>query len=199
MIAIHPPSILLHTPMDSKTLIHECLKNNRAAQKHLYNEYADVMLGVCYRYTKSLADAEDVLQEGFIKVFTNLQQYKQQGELGAWIRRIMVHSSIDYLKKHSRYRNEMAYEQLPMHPVSDENPAILLDTKDLVELIRELPAGYQTVFNLVGIEGFNHIETGELLGISEQTSRSQYSRARATLVKKLNNISSSSIPKSYAR
>jgi DNA-directed RNA polymerase specialized sigma24 family protein len=79
------------------------------------------------------------------------------------------------------------------------NPAILLDTKDLVELIRELPAGYQTVFNLVCIEGFNHIETGELLGISEQTSRSQYSRARATLVKKLNNISSSSIPKSYAR
>jgi len=199
MIAIRLPSILLHTPMDTKALIHECLKNNRAAQKHLYNTYADVMLGVCYRYTKSLADAEDVLQEGFIKVFTNLQQFKQQGDLGAWIRRIMVHCSIDYLKKHSRYRNEMDYEQLPLHPVSDENPAINIDTKELIEMIRELPTGYQAVFNLVAIEGYNHIETGQLLGISEQTSRSQYSRARATLVKQLNNISSSSIPKSYAR
>jgi len=185
--------------MDTKALINECLKNNRAAQKHLYNEYADVMLGVCYRYTKSLADAEDVLQEGFIKVFTNLHQYKNMGEAGAWIRRIMVHCSIDYLKKHSRYRNELSFEQLPLHPVSDENPAILLDTKDLVELIRELPAGYQAVFNLIAIEGYNHLEVGQLLGISEQTSRSQYSRARGTLIKQLNNISSSSIPKSYAR
>ncbi|MES2774451.1 MAG: RNA polymerase sigma factor [Bacteroidota bacterium] len=185
--------------MDSKALIKECLQNSRAAQKHLYNEYADVMLGVCYRYTKSLADAEDVLQEGFIKVFTNLHQYKQQGDLGAWIRRIMVHCSIDYLKKHSRYRNELTFEQLPLHPVSDENPAVTVDTKDLVELIRELPAGYQTVFNLVAIEGYNHIETGQILGISEQTSRSQYSRARSALVKQLHNISSSSIPKSYAR
>ncbi|MEO7309863.1 MAG: RNA polymerase sigma factor [Chitinophagaceae bacterium] len=185
--------------MDSKTLISACLKNNRAAQKHLYNTYADVMLGVCYRYTKSLADAEDVLQEGFIKVFSSLQQYKHQGELAGWVRRIMVNSAIDYIKKHSRYRNELAFEQLPMHPVSDENPDISLDTKDLVELIRELPAGYQAVFNLVAIEGFNHIETGQLLGISEQTSRSQYSRARTTLIKQLNNISSSSITKSYAR
>ena len=199
MIAVMAASILLHKPMDTKALIKECLKNSRAAQKHLYNTYADTMLGVCYRYTKSLADAEDVLQEGFIKVFTNLNQYKQQGELGAWMRRIMVHCSIDYLKKHSRYRNELAFEQLPMHPVSDENPAIAIDTKNLVELIRELPAGYQAVFNLVAIEGYNHMETGQLLGISEQTSRSQYSRARATLIKKLNNISSSSIPKSYAR
>lgn len=185
--------------MDTQTLIKDCLNNSRAAQKHLYNTYASTMLGICYRYTKSLEDAEDVLQEGFIKVFTNLHQYKQQGEPGAWIRRIMVNTSIDYLQKHSRYRKELQFEQVPMHPVSNENPTITLETKDLVELIRELPAGYQAVFNLVAIEGYTHPEVGALLGISEQTSRSQYSRARSALVKLLNQYSSSTIPKTYAK
>jgi len=185
--------------MDSRTLIKECAKNNRGAQKHLYNTYADVMLGVCYRYTKNLADAEDILQEGFIKVFSRLSQYKHEAELGAWIRRIMVNASLDYLKKHSRYRTELNFDQVSLHPVSDENPAITMDTKDLVELVRQLPLGYQTVFNLVGIEGFSHAEAGSILGISEQTSRSQYSRARATLIKLLNQVSSSVIPQSYVR
>lgn len=184
--------------MDSKTLIKECSKNNRGAQKHLYNTYADVMMAVCYRYTKSLADAEDVLQEGFIKVFSNLHQFKQDGELGAWIRKIMVNASLDYLKKHSRYRKDLNFEQLPMHPIATEDPVILMDTKNLVELIRELPTGYQTVFNLVGIEGYNHIEAAQMLGISEQTSRSQYSRARSTLMKLLNKFSSS-IPQKHVK
>jgi RNA polymerase sigma-70 factor (ECF subfamily) len=78
-----------------KLLIKDCLNNNRASQKQLYNQYAQVMLGVCYRYTKSVADAEDVLQEGFIRVFKNLHQYKSEGELGAWIRRIMVTTALN--------------------------------------------------------------------------------------------------------
>jgi RNA polymerase sigma factor (sigma-70 family) len=185
--------------MDTKSLIKECIANSRAAQKHLYNTYADQMLGVCYRYTKSLADAEDVLQDGFIKVFANLNQFKNNGDLAAWIRRIMVHCSIDYLKKHGRYRNELDLENVAMHPVVAENATINMATKDLIDMIRELPAGYQTVFNLVAIEGYNHTECGQLLGISEQTSRSQYSRARAQLIKKINNISSSIITKTYAK
>ena len=108
--------------MDSNTLIQQCLKNNRTAQKSLYDQYAGAMLGVCYRYTKSLADAEDVLQEGFIKVFHSLQQYRKLGSLEAWIRRIMVNTAIDYLQRHSRYRNELNLDQIAMHPVSSEQP-----------------------------------------------------------------------------
>ena len=185
--------------MDSNTLIQQCLKNNRTAQKSLYDRYAGAMLGVCYRYTKSLADAEDVLQEGFIKVFTNLPQYRKQGPLEAWIRRIVVNTAIDYLQRHSRYRNELHLDQVAMHPVSNEQPELLMDTKELVEMIRDLPAGYQAVFNLIAIEGYNHIEAGKLLGISEQTSRSQYSRARTTLIKKLQSVNEQQNLKRYAR
>lgn len=185
--------------MDTQTLIKHCLKNDRTAQKRLYDLYASTMLGVCYRYTKSLADAEDVLQEGFIKVFHNLKHYNSSGSPDAWIRRIMVNTAIDYLRRHSRYRNELQLDQVAMHPVSNEQPELALDTKDLVELIRELPAGYQAVFNLVAIEGFNHIETGELLGISEQTSRSQYSRARTALIKKIQFINQQPLAQRYAR
>lgn len=185
--------------MDTPTLIHQCLKNNRTAQKMLYDRYADAMLGVCYRYTKSLADAEDILQEGFIKVFTSLHQYRKQGVLDAWIRRIMVNTAIDYLQRHSRYRNELQLDQVALHPVSNDQPELLIDTKELVEIIRELPAGYQAVFNLIAIEGYNHIEAGQLLGISEQTSRSQYSRARTTLIKKLQSVNEQQNLKRYVR
>lgn len=185
--------------MTDAKLLTLCLQQNRQAQKHLYQQYADVMLGVCYRYTKSLADAEDVLQEGFVKVFINLKQFRSNGELSAWIRRIMVHSSINYLRKHSRYLNDLQLDQLPMHPVSLDHPTINLDTKELVEIIRQLPLGYQTVFNLVALEGFNHIEVAEILQISEQTSRSQYSRARAALIKLLHHASKTAMPISHAK
>ncbi|HEY8388548.1 MAG TPA: sigma-70 family RNA polymerase sigma factor, partial [Parasegetibacter sp.] len=89
---------------DHKSLVKECLKGKPAAQRRLYEEFADSMLGVCYRYTKSIADAEDVLQEGFVKVFRHLHQFKAEGELGAWIRRIMVNTAINYLKKSRKYQ-----------------------------------------------------------------------------------------------
>src|SRR5690349_2389325 len=96
--------------MQDSELIKKCIKGNSAAQYELYSRYAPSMMGVCYRYTKSIADAEDVLQEGFIKVFTRLHQYKYEGELGAWIRKIMVNTAISYLTKHNRYKREMQQE-----------------------------------------------------------------------------------------
>lgn len=162
-------------------LIKECLQNNRAAQKQLYNQYAAVMLGVCYRYTKSIADAEDILQEGFVRVFKNLHQYRFEGELGAWIRRIMVTTALNYLKRNARYQSDLAFDKLEMHPVTDENPEILLDTKELASLIQQLPTGYQTIFNLHAVEGYTHVEIGKMLGITDGTSRSQYARARALI------------------
>ncbi len=168
--------------MDYIRLVNGCLKKETAAQRELYAHFAGVMLGVCYRYTKSMTDAEDVLQEGFIKVFKNLHQFKGSGELGAWVRKIMVNTAINYLKSQRNYQYDLSYFDNSLHPVSDDNPEILLSTKELAELIRQLPTGYQTIFNLHAVEGYTHVEIGGILGINEGTSRSQYARARALLI-----------------
>jgi RNA polymerase sigma factor (sigma-70 family) len=168
--------------MDHYKLVKECLRERLSAQRQLYELFAGQMLGVCYRYTKSLQDAEDVLQEGFIKVFRSLHQYNGDGELGAWIRRIMVTTAINYLKKHARYQRELVFTDEPLHAVSTDDPEMLLDAKDLAALIRQLPPGYQTIFNLHAVEGYTHVQIGTILGIKEGTSRSQYARARALLV-----------------
>ena len=168
--------------MDERKLVKDCLRRNPEAQRMLYEWFAKTMLGVCFRYTKSVKDAEDVLQDGFVKVFTNLHQYNFEGDLGAWIRRIMVNTALNFLKRNKKYRQEMFFTEQPLHPVADDNPAISLQAKELADLIRQLPSGYQTVFNLFAVEGYSHIEIGEMLGISDGTSRSQYARARALLI-----------------
>lgn len=182
-----------------KALIKDCLKNNRASQKQLYNQYASVMLGVCYRYTKSLADAEDVLQEGFIRVFKNLHQYRFDGEPGAWIRRIMVTTALNFLKRNAKYQNDLAFDKIEMHPVTDDNPEIILNTKELASLIQQLPTGYQTIFNLHAVEGYSHVEIGAMLGITDGTSRSQYARARALMVTWIKKNYSDNKLQSYAK
>lgn len=168
--------------MDDRWLVKECLNGNTAAQKKLYEQFAPSMLAVCYRYTKSLADAEDVLQEGFIKGFKNLHQFKGEGNLGGWLRRIMVTTAINYLKKASRYQTELVFGDEPLHAVSAYEPQVMLDAKELADRIRQLPSGYQTIFNLHAVEGYSHVEIGKILGIKESTSRSQYARARALLI-----------------
>ena len=180
-------------------LIRDCQRGKVLAQKQLYERYAAEMMGVCYRYTKSAEDAEDVLQEGFMKVFANLGQFEGKGELGAWIRRIMVNTSINYLKKHVHYRMEMVFTEPAMHPVSQETPDIHLDAKELAAMIRQLPTGYQTVFNLHAIEGYTHVEIGRMLGVSENTSRSQYMRARNLLCSWIQQHEENSKNASYAR
>jgi RNA polymerase sigma-70 factor (ECF subfamily) len=183
---------------DHQQLIKNCLKENPAAQKQLYQEFAPKMLGVCYRYTKSLPDAEDILQEGFVRVFKFLHQYNNEGELGAWIRRIIVNTALNYLKRNQRYQHELLFDKAELHVVSQDNPEIQLNTKELAELIRQLPTGYQTIFNLHAIEGFTHPEIGQMLGISEGTSRSQYMRARQLLISWITN-SGGNKNKVYAR
>ena len=173
--------------MDQQQLVKQCLRNDRASQKLLYDKYKLVMLGVCYRYTKSIQDAEDILQEGFVKVFTRLKQYKQEGELGAWIRRIMVTTALNHLKKNARLREQFTNLTPEMHPVTNDDPEIMLNAKELAALIRELPTGYQTVFNLHALEGYTHPEIGEMLGITDSTSRSQYTRARVLIMNRVRN------------
>jgi len=172
--------------MEDKKLVRDCLRQDAEAQRTLYERYAGLMLGVCYRYTKSIEDAEDILQEGFVRVFRNLDQFKFEGELGAWIRRVMVTTTLNYLKKNRHYRQELAFDNLPLHPVSDDDPELKVQGKELAELIRQLPLCYQTIFNLHAIEGYSHVEIAQLLGISEGTSRSQYLRARRQLAGMIN-------------
>ena len=167
--------------MESR-LIKDCLKGNTTAQTEVYYLFAGQMLGVCYRYTKSLPDAEDLLQEGFIKVFSKLKQFNGQGPLGAWIRRIMVHTAINFLqKKRLEFTalNDSEWEE----PISQDGSDLKLLEKEMADLIRKLPSGYQTIFNLHAVEGYSHSEIASLLNIQEGTSRSQYARARSQLMK----------------
>src|ERR1700759_247869 len=185
--------------MDQNKLLTDCLRGKASAQRELYTYFAHSMLGICYRYTKSMSDAEDVLQEGFIKVFKNLHQFNGTGELGAWVRRIMVNTAINYLKSESRYQYDLSFLETGLHPVSDNDPEVLLNAKDLADLIRQLPAGYQTIFNLHAVEGYSHVEIGKMLGINEGTSRSQYARARALLINWIKKNSLDNKIESYAR
>ena len=185
--------------MDYHQLVKDCLKGKSEAQRQLYEHFAESMLGICYRYTKSMDDAQDVLQEGFIKVFKYLHQYKSEGELGGWIRRIMVNTALTYLKQSKRYQSDLSFLDSSLHPVSNDNPEIGLNAKDLAELIRQLPTGYQTIFNLHAVEGYSHVEIGKILGINEGTSRSQYSRARSLLINWINTQNSELKKATYVR
>ena len=183
---------------DNHKLIRDCINGKQEAQRELYEQFAGSMLGVCYRYTKSMTDAEDVLQEGFVKVFRYLSQYRGEGEPGAWIRRIMVTTAINYLKRHRHYQADLSFKDPGLHPVSNDNPEVVINARDLANLIRQLPPGYQTIFNLYAVEGYSHIEIGKILGISNVTSRSQYSRARALLISWLEKESADAKKNNYA-
>jgi RNA polymerase sigma-70 factor (ECF subfamily) len=167
-------------------VIQGCLRNHAGAQKKLYDAYAPQMLGVCYRYTKSLEDAHDVLQEGFIRVFKNLHTWRGDGPLAAWIRRIMVTSALNWLRSRKQLElNEGLEKAEAAHVWEGPGPLESLQAKQIADIIRQLPAGFQTVFNLYAIEGYSHAEIAEMLSIKEATSRSQYLRARMTIIKML--------------
>jgi RNA polymerase sigma factor (sigma-70 family) len=185
--------------MDYRKLVKDCIKCKPLAQRQLYELFAPAMLGVCFRYTKSIDDAEDVLQDGFVKVFKNLHQYKFEGELGGWIRKIMVNTALNYLKTNKRYQYDLSFDEMTLHPVSTDDPLIKLQTKELSELIRQLPTGFQTIFNLHAVEGYSHVEIAPMLGISDGTSRSQYSRARALLIEWIEKFSLKKQQENYGR
>jgi RNA polymerase sigma-70 factor (ECF subfamily) len=157
--------------------------NNALAQEFLYNKYNAKMLGVCYRFAKNKIDAEDMLQEGFIKIFTQIHQYRNDGSLEGWIRRIIVHHCINYLKKNKKFTDtvDLVYAvEIQNH--AESIPSII-QAKQVVESIRMLPLGYRTVLNLYAIEGYSHNEIATMLEIQESTSRSQYARAKILLEK----------------
>jgi RNA polymerase sigma factor (sigma-70 family) len=167
--------------MTEELMLAGCLKNNAAAQEALYNRFSPRMLGVCYRFAKNREDAEDMLQEGFIKVFTQMHQYRNEGALEGWIRRIIVHTCINNLKKNKKFSDSLDIIHAHSVHVNEEMIPSIMQAKQVVECIRMLPLGYRTVLNLYAIEGFPHKEIAGMLDIEESTSRSQYTRAKAML------------------
>jgi RNA polymerase sigma-70 factor (ECF subfamily) len=167
--------------MTEEAILQGCLKNNAAAQKALYQKYSAKMLVVCYRYGHNREDAEDMLQEGLIKVFSQIHTFENRGALEGWIRRIIVHTCINNLKKNKRFNESVDIIHANSIPVREESIPSIIQAKEVVECIRMLPIGYRTVLNLYAIEGFSHKEISNMLDIEESTSRSQYTRAKAML------------------
>ncbi|MBS1753103.1 MAG: sigma-70 family RNA polymerase sigma factor [Ferruginibacter sp.] len=167
--------------MTEELMLSGCRRNNAAAQEALYNRFSPRMLGVCYRFAKNREDAEDMLQEGFIKVFTQIHQYRNEGALEGWIRRIVVHTCINILKKNKKFSDSVDITHANKIHVREEMIPSIMQAKQVVECIRALPLGYKTVLNLYAIEGYSHKEIAFLLDIEESTSRSQYTRAKAML------------------
>lgn len=167
--------------MTEEAILQGCLKNSAAAQRELYNRYSPKMLAVCYRFAHNREDAEDMLQEGFIKVFSQMHTFQNKGAFEGWIRRIIVHTCINILKKNKKFNESVDLIHANGIQIKEDTIPSILQAKQVVECIRLLPIGYRTVLNLYAIEGFSHREIGEILDIEESTSRSQYTRAKAML------------------
>lgn len=167
--------------MTEEAILRGCLKNDAAAQRELYNRYSSRMLSVCYRFAQNREDAEDMLQEGFIKVFTQIHTFEKRGAFEGWIRRIMVHTCINILKKNKKFNDSVDLIHATGIQIREESVPAIIQAKQVVECIRMLPLGYRTVLNLYAIEGYSHREIAGMLDIEESTSRSQYTRAKAML------------------
>jgi RNA polymerase sigma factor (sigma-70 family) len=167
--------------MTEEAMLQGCIKNDASAQQELYHRYSPKMLSVCYRYAKNREDAEDMLQEGFIKVFMQIRQFQNRGALEGWVRKIMVHTCINSLKKNKKFTESVDIIYANSISVREDAIPSILQAKQVVECIRLLPMGYKTVLNLYAIEGYSHKEIGDMLDIEESTSRSQYTRAKAML------------------
>jgi|AntAceMinimDraft_5_1070358.scaffolds.fasta_scaffold53101_2 RNA polymerase sigma-70 factor (ECF subfamily) len=161
-------------------LIKALKKEDAKAQRQLYDKYSSKMLGVCMRYVGDQMTAEDVLVEGFMKVFSKIEQFKEEGSLEGWIRRIMVNEALSYLRQKKRSLEDTDLDEAQR--VADTVQADeLLEAEDMKQMIDRLPSGYRTVFNLYAIEGYSHAEVAAMLRITESTSKSQLHRARALL------------------
>ena len=167
--------------MTEEVILEGCLRNDSVAQRELYNTYSPKMLAVCFRYAHNREDAEDMLQEAFIKVFTQLRTFENRGSFEGWIRRIVVHTCINTLKKNKKFNESVDLIHAASISIREETVPAVVQVKQIVDCIRSLPIGYRTVLNLFAIEGYSHREIAQLLDIEESTSRSQFTRAKGML------------------
>jgi RNA polymerase sigma factor (sigma-70 family) len=179
-VAIKTILMNLTSTFSESSLIENCINGNRKSQKQLYDMYSPKMFSVCLRYSKNQMDAEDVLQDGFVKLFNNLHRFRGEGSFDGWVRRIFVNTAIEHIRR--KNLNTTCGEGLENSIVDKQQNALdNLYEKDLIRTSMTLSEGYRTVFNLYAVEGYSHKEIASQLGITESTSKSQFSRAKALL------------------
>lgn len=171
--------------MITEQLITGCKKQELKSQKALYDLLHPQMFGVCLRYAKNRDEAQDVLQEGFVKMFQKIDSYRGDGSFAGWVKRIMVNTALEHYRKKKAEGIEVPIEHESLMVVSENNVMNDMRAQDILRVVQKLPAGYRLVFNLFAIEGYSHKEIAAQLGVSENTSYSQYHRARALLRKLL--------------
>ncbi len=175
--------------MSDKQIIEGCAKHNRKAQQLLYDKYSRFLLGICLRYASDKAEAEDILQDSFLKIFFNIKEFSGTGSFIGWLRKVAINTAITHYHKNLKYRYHIEIEEY----VSVETGVSSFEedfftSDELFKVLNELPAGYRMVFNLYAIEGYKHKEIAEILGIDTNTSKSQYSRAKASIREKLEKL-----------
>lgn len=168
-------------------LIQGCLNNDRISQRQLFEVYAPKMLIVCKRYARYDLEAEDILQESFIKVFKHLHKFQFEGSFEGWVRRIMVNTALKYISRKHFTHEKIMLDYMPEESI-DPDVFSKLSEDEILELVTQLPDGYRLVFNLYAIEGYSHREVGEMLNIEESTSRSQLVKARRMLQDKIKEL-----------
>lgn len=175
---------LIINSLTEKDLLKQCMKGDYHAQKQIFELYAPKMMSVCRRYGRHRLEAEEIMQDGFVKVFTNLEKFEYKGSFEGWIRRIMINTALKLVSKKSFKDEQIGLEG---YQESSVDPTVFakMSADDLMDLIDQLPHGYKTVFNLNVMEGLSHKEIGEALGIKESTSRSQLVKARNMLQQKI--------------
>jgi RNA polymerase sigma-70 factor (ECF subfamily) len=169
--------------MTDEEIIDGCIKKKALAQKELYDKYSKRMMGVCLRYCDNQEEGEDILQNGFVHVFEKIESFKGTGALEGWIRKIIVNTALTHLRKNKKLEQNTDLDELDLVMEDQSQLGDGFAAKELLKIIQTLPPGFRTVFNLHAIEGYSHKEIGDMLGITEGTSKSQYSRAKTYLQK----------------
>lgn len=170
--------------MTDEQLVKKCLEKDTLAQKQLFEFYSKRMMGVCLRYSKDRDEAQEVLQMGFIKVFEKLTLFNGKGSLDGWIRRVVVNTALDNIRKNKKFMDNVEMDKVDFQLQNEDVSGYeTMKAQDLLKIIQAMPTGFRTVFNLFAIEGYSHKEIAKELNISVNTSKSQYSRARAHLQK----------------
>ncbi|EJX01551.1 RNA polymerase ECF-type sigma factor [gut metagenome] len=174
--------------MSEQQLIEGCQRGDRRAQKELYELYSRKMMGVCLRYVNDRETARDLLQDGFVKIFTSIGSYSGIGSFEGWMRKIFVNCALEYLRKSDVLKEATDLDNTAELIDTDSSAISDISAAELMNMVKELPAGFRTVFNLFAIEGYSHKEISEMLNITDSTSRSQYTRAKQLLQKKINSL-----------
>lgn len=172
--------------LDEK-ILKACMEKDPKAQKQLYDHFSSRMYAVCIRYSNSREDAKDILQEGFIKVFGKLGQYTAKGSLEGWMKRVFINTALEHYRVHKVYQQQSDVEEAYDLPQSG-NALERITQKEILAVMATMATGYRTILNLFAIEGYSHAEIAEMLGISEGTSKSQLSRARAQFIQIWNQL-----------